>query len=187
MKISLLSFAFLLVAAAPMPKGVNDAVLGTPEQYSFHGPGRVCLREASIEIAKDEVAYLKYSGIHFQTVEIEGPKGSRELKEGEAWAKPKKQTSLFAKNSDMSIFEVGDDTEFRYLIYAKNRYSDGKQVPLIWVDGSALKGDETDKALVSRLNIGSLPFKQCGIQYNYGWGVLMGDEGMVTRRKVNQQ
>lgn len=178
--------AFLALAiiaqAVPVPTGVNKAVLGKAEDFTFQGPGRVCLREAWLDLFDGELSRLKYSGIHFQTIEIVGPLGVLELKEGEAWAKPRGERTLLLRRADMEVFDIGTDMEFRYLAYGTNQYSDGKLVPMIWLDGSVLVGDARDRKLVSRVNIGAGSVKSCKITYNYGWGVLLEGEPMVIRR-----
>ena len=176
----------MLAQAAPVPMGVNDAVLGKAEDYAFQGPGRVCLREAWLDLSEGESAHLKYSGIHFQTIEITGPLGVLELKEGEAWAKPKGELTLLLRRADMEVFDIGNDMEFRYLVYGANRYSEGKLVPLMWLDGGVLVGDTRDRNVVSRVNVGAAPAKSCKMTYNYGWGVLLEGEPMVIRRNERE-
>ena len=177
----------LLVAALAhigAPTTVNGQVIGKPDDYKVVGPERVCLREASFDLNKNEASYLVYTGIHSQTIQIVGANGTIKLSEGEAWAMPKRPKSLFFKNATMEVYEVEDsDTEFRYLVYARNRYSDGKFVPMIWIDGTSLAEDKSDLDIIRRLSIGDLPIKSCKIKFNYGWAPLMGDEPTVWRHK----
>ena len=185
----MLSALLAMAALTPVvsaPTGVNDAVLGEAKDYAFQGPGRVCLREAWLDLSKGETAYLRYSGIHFQTIVIDGPSGILELKEGEAWAKPKGERTLLLRKAGMEVFDIGTDMEFRYLVYGANQYSNGQLVPKIWLDGGALVGDGRDRKLVSRISIGALPAKNCNMTYNYGWGVLLEGEPMVMRRNERE-
>ena len=166
----------------PVPTTVNDQELGKAEQFSYQGPGRVCLRESYIDLNAGETAYLAYSGIHSLRVEIRTSDTILKVSEGEAWAKPKHQQNLLLKRDDMAAYEVGDETNFRYLVYGANRYSEGKFVPMIWLDGTALAGDASDKALVGRLHVGTPSESECMIHYNYGWGVLLEGEPVVTHK-----
>lgn len=172
----------MLAQAAPVPTGVNHAVLGKAEDFAFHGPGRVCLREAWIDLSDREVVHLKYSGIHYQTIELAGPDGILELKEGEAWAKPNGERTLLLRRAGMEVFDIGNAREFRYLVYGANQYSKGQLVPMIWLDGDVLVGDARDRKLVSRINIGVRDVKKCKISYSYGWDVLLEGDPMVIRR-----
>lgn len=172
--------------SASAPIGVNGSVLGKAEEFAFHGPGKVCLREAWVDLTERETAHLKYSGIHHQTIEISGPNGTLELEEGEAWAKPNVRRTLLFHKPGMDVFEIGTDTEFRYLVYGATEYSAGHLVPMIWVDGDVLRGDIRDKKIVSRINLGAAN-QGCRITYNYGWGVLLEGEPIVTRENESTQ
>ena len=86
------------------------------------------------------------------------------------------------QREDFQVYEVGSETEFRYLVYGHNRYSEGKFVPMIWIDGDFLRGNRSDRAIIARLSVGIVPASECAIKYNYGWGVLLGDEPLVMRK-----
>ena len=172
----------MLTQAAPVPTGVDDAVLGKAEHFAFHGPGRFCHRKAWIDLSDREAVHLKYSSIHHQTIELARPDGVLELKEGEAWAKLKGDRTLLLRRAGMEVFDIGNEREFRYLVSGANQYSDGRPVPMIWLDGGVLVGDARDRKLVSRINIGVHDIKECKISYSYGYGVLLEGAPMVTRR-----
>lgn len=181
----LLALAMLSQAAA-VPSGVNDSVLGKPEDFAFQGPGRVCMREAYIDLNHGEAAHLKYSGIHYQAIEITGSGGTVEFKEGEAWAKPKNIGTNLVSTAELKVVEVGTFEDFRYLAYGRNRYSEGKLVPMVWIDGTGLRGDRSDRKLVSRLVINPIPRDTCDIAYSYGWDVILNGEPISVRRKPRQ-
>jgi hypothetical protein len=87
----------------------------------------------------------------------------------------------------MKVVEVGNETEFRYLVYAKKEYSGRKLVPSIWLDGTALRGNGSDKAIVARLIVDESSMESCDIAYHYGWGVLLEGEPLVIRRSEKQR
>jgi hypothetical protein len=180
--LDLLAFLVLAQAIIPTPTGVNGSVLGTPDQFMFKGPGTLCLSAASIELLPTETAYLGYSGIHSQKIEISGPAGRLELTESEPWGRSKGKKMLLMQRQDMKVCRIDDGTEFRYLVYGRDTYSDGKLVPKIWVDGDALRGNRKDREIVSRLFVGSPKVNECAISYNYGWGVLLEGEPLVKRK-----
>jgi hypothetical protein len=172
----------MLAQAALVPTGVNDAVLGKAEHFAVHGPGRLCPRAAWADLSDRKAVHLKYSGIHYQTIELAGPDGVLELQEGEAWAKPKGDRTRLLRRADMEVLDVGNEREFRYLVYGANQYSEERLIPMSWLYGGVLVGDARDPKLVSRIKIGARHVKECNISCSYGWGVLLEGDPMVTRR-----
>ena len=72
---SLAGLALAVQEIAP-PRGVNDSVLGTAEEFRVPGPARVCLISTTIDLLPGENAYLDYLGIHNGSIRVVGPQGS---------------------------------------------------------------------------------------------------------------
>lgn len=145
------------------------------------------MSDLSYSLEAGETAYLSYTGIHSLRVTIIGLRGSFELAVSENFARPKQSRTRFLRAPDKEVFEIGDDASFRYLVYAKTAFSEGRKIPLVWLDGTALRRNRSDETLVSRISVKTPDPAMCDITYRYGWGVILEGEPFVERRTGTKQ
>ena len=143
--------ALLLLAAqpAPVPKGVNDSVLGTAEEFKVTGPARVCFIYSGFDLETRETSYLSYLGIHSAQLTIMGPRGSFELTESESIMNPKRPGRTMA-GLKAKVVKHRSKGRLRYYVYSS---SDGDQAsrPLLRLEGQALTGKADDRAILDRI------------------------------------
>lgn len=167
--------------AQPTPTGVNDSVLGDPVDFAFRGPGKICFGDAAFTLNADETVYLAYSGIHSLRLVVDSQKGSLLIDVSNNRRAPKGRSKLVIRRADIRISEVGTATEFVYVASLKTDYSDGVFVPTIRIDGTALVGDASDKAILSRFSSDMAAANGCSAWYNFGWDTIFGNEPIVAK------
>ena len=163
-----------LAAAAPEPpKGVNDSVIGTAEQFRREGPKSICLENTKFELVRGESSFLAYLGIHAGSIRVVGPKGEIKITEGDAWAKPKKTTRVYDTKNGF-VERSGRGSRSRYLIHAPSDFAEGL-VPRVWVEGSAIRGTHADRQILDRLEVTAESPAKCDQRFGYGWDTLLGE------------
>ncbi|TFI57800.1 hypothetical protein E2493_13320 [Sphingomonas parva] len=166
----------LLLQAADPPRTVNDGVLGTTEEFATKGPARVCVGNTMVEVLPGETAYLDYLGIHWGAVRIVGPHGKFVVKEGDSWA-PLKRPDLFQDESGRTFARTRRDGEPAYLLFAATEFSDGEEVPRVWISGEALKKGRAS-SILERVRTRQKEATGCDRAFNYGWDMLFGEESI---------
>ena len=178
---TILAFVAAGAAEPPVPRTVNDIVLGEAADFESVGPAQICTDKLKFVLRQGERAYLEYSGIHDMRIAISGKFGVLKISEGDAWAKPRNRNGLVLHTPDLKFYDVGDDHEYRYLAYGKTTYSDGDFIPLIWVDGDALIGNRSDRKLLRRLELRDDTIGGCSVTYGYGWDVVMDGAPIIEK------
>lgn len=180
-----LGFAFLLAGpvAPPTPHGVNGSTLGKAEDFAIKGPARICTGEIKFDLEPGESVFLVYSGIHNLQLKLTGAFGTIELTEGDAWARPRNRNAMIFNGNGFRFYDVGDEAQFRYLAYGQNRYSEGDFVPMLWLDGTALKGNRSDIRLLRRFQSHDGTKQDCKVVYSYGWGVILEGEPFFEKKQ----
>ncbi|HEX6376169.1 MAG TPA: hypothetical protein VFZ91_10660 [Allosphingosinicella sp.] len=160
--------ALLLLAAepVPVPKGVNDSVLGTAEEFKVTGPARVCFMYSGFDLETGETSYLSYSGIHSAQLTIVGPRGSFELTESEIFARPKRpgRTMTGLKTKVVRHRAKG---RLRYDVYSSSD-GGGASRPLLRLEGGALTGKAADRDILDRIALNPQT-GSCREAFAYGW------------------
>jgi hypothetical protein len=171
-----LPIALLLILAAQQvepPRGVNDEILGTAEQFSTRGPARICLLRTSIDVEAGETAYLEYLGIHWGGISVTGPRGAFLVMEGDAWARPRATGRVTWDWRDRAIAQHFRHGRPRYLMYARADDAGGEQSPVAWVEGDAL-GRSRDGAILRRIDVSRRDMSSCRRRFVYGWDSMIG-------------
>lgn len=158
--------ALLLLAAepVPVPKGVNDSVIGTAEEYKVEGPARVCFLASGFDLESGETSYLSYLGIHSAQLTIVGPRGSFKLTESEIFRSPKGRGRI-VPGIKTRIVRHRSKGRSSYHVYAS---PDGGR-PLLRVEGEALTGKASDTAILDRIMLLPGEGVPCREAFAYGW------------------
>lgn len=154
------------------PRGVNDEVLGTAEEFRVAGPARVCLISTSIDLLPGENAYLAYLGIHNGSIRVVGPHGTFLVTEGEAFREPR-GGRLEQDRRGRTLTRFRRDGRPRYLLYARPASSRGRGSPRTWVEGDAL-GRSRDRLVLDRVNVAFDGPSGCQRRFSYGWDADLG-------------
>jgi hypothetical protein len=162
---SLAGLALAVQEIAP-PRGVNDSVLGTAEEFRVPGPARVCLISTTIDLLPGENAYLDYLGIHNGSIRVVGPQGSFIVREGDAWREPP-GGRLEQDRRGRTITRYRQDGRPKYLLYARSDASRGRGSPRTWVEGDALDRSR-DRFILDRVNIPAAGPAGCLRRFSYG-------------------
>lgn len=166
---SLAGLALALQVEEP-PRGVNDEVLGTAEEFRVAGPARVCLISTSIDLLPGENAYLNYLGIHNGSIRVVGPRGTFLVTEGEAFLEPR-GGRLEQDRRGRTITRHRRDGRPRYLLYSRPGSSRGRGNPRTWVEGDAL-GRTHVRMILDRVNVAFDGPSGCQRRFIYGWDTL---------------
>jgi len=151
----------LMTNPVPPPTGVNDAVIGTAEEYKVEGPARVCFNEGAIDLKPGETSYLDYMGIHRAAIRIVGPDGEFKVREGDIWSEPRG-----GKRIDATIRRFGSRAKPRYAVYGRPAFSPDRDRLLTWIDGT---GDAVQDMKQARRIIPVLQDKTtCRRRFMYG-------------------
>ncbi|HYI49296.1 MAG TPA: hypothetical protein VEX35_12615 [Allosphingosinicella sp.] len=145
--------AALPADAQPVPptRGPNNSVLGSAEQNRTPGPGWVCFIDNGVALAAGETAYIDYMGLHVAAWRVIGPRGQILIKEGNSWAEPAEPGQAVEDARGRRIRRYGTPGTFRYLIYGIAETAGPEERPSVWVEGPALTGDATDRAILDRI------------------------------------
>jgi hypothetical protein len=163
---------FLLpLLAALLPLGAFAA--GSVEQAETNetapaGPGRLCLRDSSIDLVAGETVRVVEGGLHGLRLIISGPAGRFTYAENEAFAEPREAGRPVAVRAGLRVMRHRLRRAISYLFHGPvAAYGDGRARPLVWIRGAALSGARTDLAILSRVRIGAPD--GCMLRYDYGW------------------
>ena len=63
--------------------------------------------------------------------------------------------------------------------------TDGSVAPAIKISGQAIKGTSRDRAIIDRIRWDE-NLDRCDRKYNYGWGVLFGEEPLSVSKTPDQ-
>ncbi|WP_326523430.1 hypothetical protein [Sphingomonas sp.] len=166
------------------PKTVNGAELGSIAEFQDHGAARICLQTAAIDLIEGETAVLQYAGIHAATLRITSKRGILDIRHGDAWARPRGMRQIVSRRDGQTIRRQETDGAVGYVLYAVTEYSRRKQVPVLMIGGSALRGLRDDLAILARIDVSTREPALCDRTYTYGWDMVLGEE--PVSRKARQ-
>ena len=170
----------ILASAQPEPpRTVNDQVLGGAADFSTNGPAIVCLRELAVRASTGETVALAYSGIHNGTLRWDGVDGSLAFRQSESWLPPRTRGRFIGNHGGFAIYHKRENGKPAYLAFRPDE--DGKQRLDTRIVGTALNGSKRDESLLARLLASEASSTKCDRTYAYGWGVIMGDESVISR------
>ena len=161
------------LAQTDPPRTVNGQPIGTAAEFRRHGPARICLESTRIILHRGETSELDYLGIHVGKITIKTLDGDLHVSEGDAWAAPKRSERAFETDGGF-IERVGRGRSARYLIFSPSDYSD-KPTGRVWVEGSALRGNDRDRTILDRIEVTLKPPMECDQRFTYGWDALLGE------------
>jgi hypothetical protein len=167
-------------AAVEPPRTVNGIEVGRPENFATHGPARVCMRDMVLSPREGETAYLSYSGIHNGGLRLVLANDEDiEFTLGEIFIDQRRadQGPTF-RTPEMRVYLIERGSEVFYQIHGRVEVDDGewRWRPLVNVEGSALGGNRRDDDIFRRLSLDGDKGAHCDRRYNFGWGVILGDE-----------
>ena len=164
-------------AAPEPPRGVNSSILGTAEEFAVTGPARVCLYHTSVDVRAGETAYLDYLGIHYGAFRVTGPRGTFVVREGDSWVDPD-GGQLVPDLRGRAVERFRLEGRPRYLIYRRSEFDPNDDHPSVWVEGDAL-GRSRDLNILARVDVDQDDPRSCRRRFNYGWGMIFGEEPLV--------
>lgn len=170
--VSLLLHAAQPAAPPEPPRGVNDSILGTAEEFAVAGPARVCLIHTSVDVEAGETAYLDYLGIHHGSFRVTGPRGTFRVMEGAFRDSPGGR--LVPDLLGRTVERHREEGRPRYLIFGATSDRPADDHPLAWVDGDAL-GRSRDLNILARVNVEQRNPDSCAERFVYGWDFTAGD------------
>lgn len=131
------------------------------------GPGRLCLRDSSLDLLEGETVRVTAGGLHGLRLEISGPAGRFTYAENEIFAEPRTAGEPVAVRAGLRVARHRQQG-VSYLFYGPiAAYRDGEARPVVWVGGEALAGGPADLAILARVRTG--PPDGCMRRYDYGW------------------
>ena len=131
------------------------------------------------DLASGETAYLLYSGIHHAQIRIVGPRGAFDLSEGDAYRPPVGRRSVALELPRLTVTRY-HRRPARYALEGTTQWSAGRVERLGNLQGEALSGGSEDRMLLERITRADSNPTRCNRRYNYGWGVIFGEEPLIA-------
>lgn len=162
----------LLPLLAPLlPLGAFAA--GSAEQAETNetmpaGPGRLCLRDSSLDLLADETVGVAQNGRHGIVIEVSGPSGDFTYAENEAFVEPRTAGEPVAVRAGLRVTRHHRQGQIAYLFRGPiAAYGPELVHPLVWIKGPALSGGRADVDILARVRTG--PPEGCILRYDYGF------------------
>lgn len=134
------------------------------------GPGRLCLRDSSLDLLEGETIGVAETGLHGMKVEISGPAGRFTYAENESLTEPATSDEPVEVRSGLRVTRHRRQGGIGYLFYGLiGSRHDGRARPVVWVEGEALVGGPADLAILSRVRTGPVDSNGCMLRYDYGF------------------
>ncbi len=168
----------LAVVQVEPPTTVNGLEIGPAEEFSTPGPARVCIRQMVISPQEGEVAYLDYSGIHNGGIAIRTADG-RVIRYtlGEIFADHRRpDQGPVIRNTERRIYRFENGRFVNYMVFAIRPGEEPEWRPLVLISGEGLGGNRADNRYFDRLSFAWEGSDRCDQAYNFGWGVILGNE-----------
>ena len=162
------------------PRTINGIVLGNADEFAVTGPARICLIHTSVDLQPGETAWLDYSGIHFGSVRISGPRGTFLVEEGGMWREPE-GSALVPDFRSRAVARYQGDGQRHYMIYRASENDPNNDYPSVRVSGDAL-GRSHDLNILARIDVDQHDAASCRRRFNWGWGVIFGEEPLEIPR-----
>lgn len=180
---SLALFVLASLQSGEPVRTVNDGELGPAEEFTTHGPATVCLRNLVVRPSEGQSVQLTYLGIHYGSVqlklasgdEIEFTDGDNFLDQRERGQRPR------WRQKQMRFYRIEDEEgQVRYQVEGRNIRTDYNEPPRVMVRGAGLSGSRSDRRLFDALSFEEPGEVVCDVHYEYGWGVILGDNSKDT-------
>lgn len=138
------------------------------------GPKTVCFRYSSFALNAGERIVGEQVGIHGVVVRIEGPSGSYQVSENEAYRTPARLGTRVYREGDTSVFR-SRARPYSYAFVAPTEFSPDQPRMIAVISGYALSGRRNDASFYGRLTIGAPARVRCDHSYRYGFDAVLGD------------
>ncbi len=175
----------LAVQQSEAARTVNDAELGPAAEFTTERPATVCLRNLVVRPTKGQSVQLTYSGIHFGSLRLDLANGEHiEFTDGDNFRDQRKRGQRPVwRQERMGFYRVDDDDEgVRYQIEGRSIRTDYGEPPRVMIDGANLAGNRSDRKLFVSVSFEKPDDVVCDRRYEYGWGVIFGDEPLQANR-----
>ncbi|MEO5706763.1 MAG: hypothetical protein ABIT10_12685 [Alteraurantiacibacter sp.] len=164
------------LAQSENPTTVNGIEIGPAADFATSGPARVCMQDMVILPQVGETAFLNYSGIHNGSIRLRLANGEDIVFTLGEIFRPQTtpaQGPVWIEGG-MRYYAINDGPELFYQVMRLDE-EDGRYRPAIHIAGSALSGNRSDRRWVDRVALEIDP-QNCTRTYNFGWGVIFGEE-----------
>ena len=138
------------------------------------GPKTLCFRYSSFALNTGERIESEQMGIHGVLVRIEGPSGSYQVSENEAYRTPVRLGTRVHQEGGVSIFR-SRARPYSYAFVAPTEFSPDQPRMIAVISGYALSGRRNDASLYGRLTIGDPARVRCDHSYRYGFDAVLGN------------
>lgn len=181
------ALAYAAIAVVNDPQTVNSIVIGPAADYTTRGPATVCLDKLTVEAKPGEEIVLDYSGIHVGSLILKTYRGDVRISAGDAFA-PLSGTyrDYFDRRGRQRVYRtVDDEKQPVYKLIPREDPTATRHSPAIIISGRGIRGSEQDRGIIDRIRWGE-NLDRCQRTYNYGWGVLFGDEPLSVTKTSEQ-
>lgn len=158
----LLAFTVLLQTGAAAPRA------------EVLGPKTVCFRYSGFALDAGERIVGEQVGIHGVVVRIEGPSGSYQVSENEAYRTPARLGTRVYREGDVSIFR-SRARPYSYAFVAPTEFSPDQPRMIAIISGDALSGSRSDASFYRRLTVADPSRLRCDRSYLYGFDAVLGN------------
>ena len=138
------------------------------------GPKTICFRYSSFALIAGERIETEQMGIHGVVVRIEGPSGSYQVSENEAYRTPARLGTRVYREGDTSIFR-SRARPYRYAFVAPTEFSPDQPRMIAIISGDALSGGRSDASFYRRLTVADPSGIRCDHSYLYGFDTVLGN------------
>ncbi|HWQ86172.1 hypothetical protein [Brevundimonas sp.] len=158
----LLAFTLLLQTGVDAPRA------------EVRGPKTICFRYSSFALDAGERIESEQMGLHGVVVRIEGPSGSYQVSENEAYRTPARPGTRVYQEGDTSIFR-SRARPFSYAFFAPTGFSPDRPRMIAVISGAVLSGGRGDASFYRRLTIADPSRMRCDHSYLYGFDAVLGN------------
>lgn len=138
------------------------------------GPQTICFRYSSFALDAGERIESEQMGIHGVVVRIEGPSGSYQVSENEAYRTPTRLGTRVYREGDTSIFR-SRARPYSYAFVAPSEFSPEQPTMIAIISGDVLSGGRRDASFYRRLTVADPSRIRCDHSYLYGFDAVLGN------------
>ncbi len=138
------------------------------------GPKTICFRYSSFALDAGERIEGEQMGIHGVVVRIEGPSGSYQVSENEAYRTPARLGTRVYREGEVSIFR-SRARPYSYAFVSPTASSPDQPRMIAIISGDALSGGRSDASFYRRLTVADPSRIRCDHSYLYGFDAMLGN------------
>jgi hypothetical protein len=146
---------------------LSGPIQAKPLDTPTSGPKQLCFKYSIFSLNAGERVTDFSGSMEGLEVKIKGSSGTYEIAESEIFAPPKGEKTLVYSRARTKVYRVPGHGR-QYEIEGPTSFSQGKDWPLIWLSGNALRSLKRDVGIFGRLEVRDPKPVKCEQTFTYG-------------------